>query len=183
LPLPTLICLAVASGLAAALAGRGELRVSPRAALLTQSFTAYALFLGLLLVPVSAYFYLFHGDWFVLYAVDIRRIPSAVALLGFILEAGIGTLGFFVGAALVRSQRERVAAGLAGGFVLVGLVAPWPFRDRLGVVGTYAQFHGGFGLADYGSGPVFYGTVSMGLLLILGLVFLLVRLELAQRAA
>lgn len=183
MPLPTLTCLAFASGLAAALAGRGELRVSPRAALLTQTYSAYALFVVLLLVPISVYFYLFHGDWFLLYLVDVRRVPSALALLGFFGEGALGTAGFLLGASLVRGQRERVAASLAGFVAVAGVAFPLALEGRIGVVGTYAQFHGGFGLTDYGAGALFYGTITMGLLLILGLVFLLVRLELAQRAA
>src|SRR5688572_11199826 len=77
-PLPPLLLWMVASGLAAALAGRNELRTSPRPAPLTRTFFAYASYAVLVVVPVSIYFYAFHGDWFLLYFADVSKIPSAV---------------------------------------------------------------------------------------------------------
>lgn len=181
MPLPLIVCLAFASGAATALAGRAELRVSPRAALLTQAFAAYQLFVVLLLLPATAYFYVFHADWFLLYLVDPRDIPSALALLGLLAIGGIGALGFLAGASLVRSQREAWAGGLAAALALLGLGVSLGLGDRLRRVGTYVQFHRGFGLTDYGDGPLYAGTLSLGLLMVLGLVFLLVRLELSHR--
>lgn len=179
MPLPTLLFLAVVSGLAAALAAKAELRISPRPAVLTRSFVAYALFVGLVLIPASVYFYAFHGDWFLMYAVDVRRVPSALALVGFIGEAALGVGAFAIGAALVRGQREGIGKALivlcTAAAVAVIVVA----RDRLAVVGTYAQYRGGFGLATYGHGPLLQGTVAMGLILAAGLGYLLVRLHLS----
>ena len=80
-------------GLAAALAGRQELRMSPRPIALTRSFGAYLSYVSLVVVPASAYFYAFHGDWFLHYTVDVERIPSAVALVGFVGQAGLGRGG------------------------------------------------------------------------------------------
>lgn len=181
MPMPTLLCLALASGVAAALAGRSELRVSPRPALLTRSAAAYGLFAGLVMVPVSIYFYVFHGDWFLLYLVDVRRIPSAIALIGFILEILVGAGGFAAGAALVRGQRERAAVVL-GSLAGVGAIAVViAGRDRLAVVGSYAQFHGGFGLEPWGSGVLLQGTLAMTLILAIGLTYLLVRLHMGGR--
>jgi hypothetical protein len=183
LPIPTLFLLAFASGTAAAIASRRELRVSPRPALLSRGFGALALFLGLVLVPVSAYFYVFHGDWSLLYLVDVRSIPSAVALVGFVLEGLVGAAGFVAGAALVRAQREVLAgvlagtvAALAGGLVLL-------VRDRLSVVGSLAQYRGGFGLEPFGDGPVAVGGLTMGAILVIGLVYLFVRVTLGGRRA
>ena len=96
MPFTTLLLLGFGVGAAAALAGAAELRVSPRPVLLSDSFGAFVAFMLLLLVPVSVYFYVFHGDWFMLYTVDVRRIPSALALLGFALELAVGLLGFAV---------------------------------------------------------------------------------------
>jgi len=181
MPMPTLLCLAFASGVAAALAGRSELRVSPRPALLTRTAGAYGLFAGLVLVPITIYFYVFHGDWFLLYLIDVRRVPSAVALVGFILEVLIGAGGFAAGAALVRGQRERVATGLAIAACAGALAVVVAGRDRLSVVGSYAQFQGGFGLEPYGSGTLLSGTIVMTLILGLGVAYLLFRLHAGGR--
>ena len=43
-----------------------------------------------MIVPVSVYFYVFHGDWFLLYLFDVSRIPSAIAMVGFFVQAGLG---------------------------------------------------------------------------------------------
>jgi hypothetical protein len=179
--LPTLICLALATGIAAALAGRVELRVSPRPALLTRSFMAYVVFAALVLVPVSVYFYVFHGDWFLLYAVDVRQIPSALALLGFVLEVGVGALGFMLGAAMVRSQRDGIGGGLAAVAVLAGGAAAFVARDRLGVVGSFAQYHNQFGLEPYAEHAVLQGAAVMGAILLVGIGSLVARLHVSGR--
>jgi hypothetical protein len=176
LPLPTLFVLAFATGMAAAVAGRSELRVSPRPALLTRSFAAYLVFIAMLVIPISVYFYVFHGDWFLLYLVDVRRVPSAVALVGFVAEALVGALGFATASALVRSQREVVAGVILVATLLAGAVVLVLALDRLSVVGSFAQYRGGFGLSPYLSGPLFQGTIAMTLLMAIGLAFLLVRL-------
>jgi hypothetical protein len=180
-PLPSLLAFAFASGLAAAMAARVELRVSPRPPLLTRSFAAWTLFAVLVVVPVSVYFYVFHGDWFLLYTLDVGRIPSAVAMLGFLLEIGLGALGFALGASLVRSQREVVAGGLLGLSLLVAVAAPLLAKDRLRLVGSFAQYRGGFGLASYGEGALFAGTLVMTTLTLAAFVFLLARLHYAAR--
>jgi hypothetical protein len=179
LPLPTLLLLAVASGIAAALAAKAELRVSPRPAVLTRSFAAYAFFVAFVLVPVSVYFYAFHGDWFLLYLVDVRRVPSALALLGFIVEASVGVAGFALGATLVRAQRDGVAKAFLGAAVVGALAVVVGARERLAVVGTYAQYRGDFGLTSYTSGALLHGTLAMGLILLAGLGYLVLRLHLS----
>lgn len=163
-------------GLAAALAGAHELRLSPRHALLTSSFFALSAFLLLVLVPISVYFYVFHGDWFLLYLVDVRHVPSALALIGFVMQALLGVSGFSVGASLVRSQRVVWAAGVLAACGVLALVVIPICYDRLRVVGTYAQFRGGFGLAAYG-GALMQGTLAMGFVLLVGGAFLVHRIH------
>lgn len=180
MPLPTLVFIAFGVGVAAALLGGSELRLSPRHAMMTSSFKAFALFLLLVLVPISVYFYVFHGDWFLLYAFDMRRIPSAVALIGFMAEAGVGVIGFLLGAGFARNQRNGVGSVVVGASLLlaVAVVALWP--DRLSVVGTFAQYRGDFGLRTYG-GSLMQAGLVMGALLAYGAAFLLVRIRLASR--
>jgi hypothetical protein len=182
MPLPTLVFLAFGVGTAAALLGGSELRLSPRPTMLTSSFKAYTLFLCLLLLPISVYFYVFHGDWFLLYAVDVHHVPSAVALLGFMAEGGFGVLGFSLGAALARSQRNGLGYAVVAlaGLLSLSVVALWP--ERLAVVGTCAQYHGDFGLHSYG-GALMHAGLAMGLLLAYGATYLLIRIRGAGRRA
>jgi hypothetical protein len=176
LPFTTFLLLAFGMGLGVALAGAHELRLSPRHALLTASFGAFISFLLLLVLPASIYFYVFHGDWFMLYLVDVARVPSALALIGFVLEALIGVLGFSLGANLVRNQRTSWAMGTLAVTLGTALALLFVFRDRLRLVGTYNQFRGGFGLVGYG-GPLLQGALTMGVVLLAGAAFLVFRVR------
>ncbi|GAB5550051.1 MAG: hypothetical protein SangKO_098110 [Sandaracinaceae bacterium] len=182
MPLPALVALAFVSGLSASLAGRQELRMSPRPVALTRSFLAYLSYAVLVIVPASVYFYLFHGDWFLLYAVDVQRIPSAVALVGFMGQGALGVLGFVLGAVLVRNQRELIVGILLGVAVVAAGVLVVLYADRLGQVGSYAQYHGQFGLESYASGPLLTGALGLGGIVLVGLAVLLARLWTAGRA-
>ncbi len=176
MPFTTLLLLAFGMGAASALAGAHELRLTPRHALFSSTFSAFAAFLVLLVLPVSIYFYVFHGDWFLLYLVDVRRIPSALALFGFVFEGAFGVLGFAIGASCVRNQRSNwvtyllVAVGLTA--IAVVFVAP----ERLLFVGNYKQYRGGFGLVKYG-GTLLKGGLLMGGILLLGAAFLVLRIR------
>lgn len=181
MPLPPLLVFALMSGLAASLAGRQELRLSPRPVGLTRSFVAYVSYACLVVVPASVYFYVFHGDWFLLYAIDVNQVPSAVALVGFVAQAGLGALGFALGAVLVRNQREVVVGVLLGLLLVGGSVVVALYVDRLEQVGSFAQFHGQFGLEPYESGPLMTGALAMGAIVLLGFAFLLVRLWMSGR--
>ena len=156
--------------------------MSPRPVALTRSFLAYLSYAVLVVVPASVYFYLFHGDWFLLYAIDVQRIPSAVALVGFMAQAGLGVLGFVLGAVLVRNQRELIVGVLLGVAVVAAAAAVMLYVDRLGQVGSYAQFHGQFGLEGYASGPLLTGSLALGGIVLVGLAVLLGRLWTAGRA-
>jgi len=182
LPLFTQILLTFATGLAAALAARTDLRVSPKPAAFSRAFVAYLLYVGLVLVPVSVYFYLFHGDWFLLYLVDTGQVPSALALVCCLLQLAIGASGFLAGASLVRTQRDPWLGAAVGGTVALAFGILPPARHRLSVVGTYAQYQGDFGLAAYG-GALLQGTLWMTLWMCLGLGYLLYRLGPGTRRA
>lgn len=181
MPLPPLLVFTFVSGLAAALAARQELRASPRPIALTASFFAYLSYAVLVVVPASVYFYVFHGDWFLLYLVDVSRVPSAIALVGFVLQAGLGALGFLLGAMLVRTQREVVAGIVLGVLLVAGAGVVVAYVDRLSQVGTYAQFHGQFGLEPFEGGPILTGAIAMSAIALFGLAFLLLRLWQAGR--
>lgn len=176
-----LILLAFGIGVAAALSAAERLRFSPRPVLLSGSFAVFAMFMGLLFIPVSAYFYIFHGDWFLLYLMDVQKIPSAVALLFFVLEFCLGLLGYLLGAALARGQNVASGAVVVGACVVASIGVLFAFPDRLSLVGSYAQYHGDFGLVRYGASPVLQGAVPMGALLVAGTLFLLVRLRVNRK--
>ncbi len=156
--------------------------MSPRPILLTRGFAAYVSYACLVIVPISVYFYLFHGDWFLGYTIDVNRIPSAVALVGFVAQAGLGAVGFLFGAVLVRNQRETIVGLLAALVLIAGAVAVFLQLDRLAQVGTHAEFHGQFGLDAYEDGPLMSGALAMGGIALCGLVFLLVRLWVSGRS-
>ncbi|MEY4577391.1 MAG: hypothetical protein RL701_2094 [Pseudomonadota bacterium] len=176
MPFTTLLLLAFGMGAASALAGASELRVSPRAVLFSDSFAAFAAFMLLLLVPASAYFYVFHGDWFMLYLLDVRRVPSALALLGFAVEVAVGLLGFGLSALCVRAARTSwsLATIIVCAIAAVGIVFVCP--ERLRVVGSFRQYRGGFGLVSYG-GALMQGALAMGGLLLAGAAFLILRIR------
>jgi len=179
LPFTTLLLLGFGVGAAAALAGAAELRVSPRPALLSDSFGAFVAFMLLLLVPVSVYFYVFHGDWFMLYTVDVRRVPSALALFGFAVELAVGLLGFGLSALCVRSARSNWALAIVALCALAAVSVVFVCPERLRMVGSFRQYRGGFGLARYG-GALMQGALAMGSLLLAGAVFLIARIRRGQ---
>ena len=94
----------------------------------------------LLLLPVSLYFYVFHGDWFMLYTFDVRRVPSALALFGFAVELAVGLLGFRA-APRVRAHVARELGDRRGGRVRCACSHERRVRvpRRLRVVGTFGS--------------------------------------------
>jgi hypothetical protein len=103
-------------------------------------------------------------------------------LVGCLLELAIGAAGFLFGAGLVRSQRDQWAGAVVGVTLSMAIGVLPLARHRLALVGTYAQFHGDFGLHPYG-GPLFHGTLSMSFWILLGLAFLVYRLGLSGKRA
>ena len=166
-------------GAASALAGSHELRVSPRPIVLSDSFAAFVAFVLLLLLPATLYFYVFHGDWFMLYLVDVKRVPAPLTLLGFLCELALGLLGFFFGAACVRNQKNSWVVGALVLCALAALAVIVIVPERLRVVGTLRQFRGGFGLTRYG-GSLLQGALAMGGLLTAGAFYLLYRIRRGQ---
>lgn len=176
MPFTSLLFFGLGLGAASALAGANELRVSPRSVLLTDSFVAFTAFMLLLLLPASAYFYVFHGDWFLLYTVDVRTIPSALALLGFALEFALGLLGFGLSAFCVRAARTTWSHATVAICAVAALGIVFICPERLRVVGSFRQYRGGFGLVNYG-GALLQGALALGSLLLAGATFLMLRIR------
>ena len=98
------------------------------------------------------------------------EFPSALALLGAVAQGAVGMVAFQLGAVLVRSQRESVAATLAALFFVIAALPAGLFLDRLKWVGTFAQFDRNFGLQPYAESAVLQGSLAMGSLVTLALV-------------
>jgi hypothetical protein len=168
LPIPTQLLFTFASGVLMALVARAELRGSPSAASATPAFLAYLTYVGLVLLPGSLYLYLHYGDWYLLYAVDTDRVPSALVLLGALLQCALGAGGFLLGATCIRKQREPWAGAVAGVALCLALVALALARERLAVVGTQLQFRGDFGLLPFG-GAIMLVVACITLFALVGL--------------
>ena len=159
-PLDVLISV-VLSG-AVALACRGQLRVSSRSWYATRYFTALSTFLLLLVLPSAAYRYFFHPDWAAMYLIEASdlTVPFSVACLVAMSGAGVGT--FALGSHCARSHREwlilTVLALAVGGIFVVAALS----GTRLGQVGTYAQWHGSFGLRPLFTTDLWPALLVMG---------------------
>ena len=122
MPLLFLLFVAIATGALSAYAGRDEIRHSGEAMWRTEAFLAYALFVGLVLIPTVVYFYVFHGDWFLFYWVDTRRAPWIWGLVAVLLSLGASFLGFRLGAALCRASRDAAVRRIAVVAVLMAVL-------------------------------------------------------------
>ena len=173
MPLLALVALNFALGVGAALASARELRASPRAAHETLSFRAVLLHDFLIAVPIATYLVARVTDWTLSYTVDSARVPSLVLAAFVAADALAAVAGFAIGARLLRDHRPQalpLLAGLAGAVVLVGLVVA---RHRLGVIGTFAQYRGGFGLRGLGNGGLVGPLVAMAVVWSAGAAHLL----------
>jgi hypothetical protein len=137
----------------------------------SRAFAVVAAFAGLVWVPVTGYFVAFHGDWSYLYVVPWQRVPSAVDL-GLVLVAGAAVVGGFW--AVVRPVRRRRSGPVVAMVVAPGAVAvvvATVAAHRLGVSGTFAQYHGDFGTEPIASSVLGKGVVLMGVLLAIGIAW------------
>jgi hypothetical protein len=100
-------------------------------------------FEGIILAPVSLYFYAVYPDWAWMFFVDPHRLPwgvSALVLLAYV-AALVG--GYLAGWALARAHRDRLLYGALAVSSLVLLVFLTAARARLWSSGTFAQYHAG----------------------------------------
>ncbi|MFW2387567.1 MAG: hypothetical protein ACN4G0_04480 [Polyangiales bacterium] len=177
LPLLFLLLIAIAAGALAAHAGRDEVRHSSDPIWRMESFLGLAIFVTLVLLPTLIYFYVFHGDWFLLYAVNTVHAPWAFGLLSGALLLGAAALGFRLGAAFCRASRDAAARRISWAALFVAL-SVWPLAwARLSVVGSYRQFTRDYGLVAFFSSPAFYAGVVMLLTIGLALGWVLYRID------
>ncbi len=177
MPLLFLLFISFATGALAAHAGREEVRHSADPMWRMETFLGYALFVVLLLIPTALYFYVFHGDWFLFYGVDTGRAPWVWGILVLVTVAGVAALGFRLGAALCRIDREVAVRRIAGG-ALVFALGVWPVVwRRLSLVGSYREFTRDYGLTGYFSSAAFYAGLIMLILLGASFVWVVYRID------
>ena len=161
MPLLFLLFVAIATGGLSAYAGRDEIRHSGEAMWRTEAFLAYALFVGLVLLPTVIYFYVFHGDWFLFYWIDTGRTPWVWGFVAVLLVLGGAFGGFRIAVALCRASRDVAARRITIVAALMG-IAVWPLAwQRLSVVGSHRQFTRDYGLLGFFSSPAFYSGLAM----------------------
>jgi uncharacterized membrane protein YciS (DUF1049 family) len=104
-----------------------------------------------------------------------------VALLGFVAQTGVGVAGFSMGSMFARTQRTTLGFAVALASAIAAIAVVILCRDRLAVVGTFAQYRGDFGLSSYG-GSLMQASLIMTSALIYGAVYLLVRIRIASKS-
>ena len=133
-------------------------------------FLAFMIYVAMVIVPASIYFYAFHGDWFLSYFSGAG--PSAWGgLFMVLLLLGTGAGGYAFGRHYCRRDRLRVCAQAIAGCAFSAFVGCLVFFSRVMNVGTYRQYHGEFGLTPLFQSATFAACVLMGGVLIGGLVY------------
>lgn len=163
--------LALALGAALAWVAAPELARDEGPVVASRPFAIVAAFVVLVWLPVVGYFVAFHGDWSYLYVLPWRSVPSAIDL-GLVILAGAALVGgFWLAVKPVRKRRFGFLVTLVvapGALAIAGLTLA---SSRLGVSGTYAQFHGDFGTEPIGASPLGKAVLLMGVVLVLGVAW------------
>ncbi len=141
IPLPLACLFHVGLGLGFALAARGRIRADGADA--SPAFAVALAHVGLVVAPLCLYFYLVQPDWTWLYWLDPARVPTLAVVPLVAGHGGLVLAGWYLGARLIRLDRQRLAvwllAGLGAALVLVvALTLP-----RLVTAASYAGYHRG----------------------------------------
>jgi hypothetical protein len=134
-------------------------------------FAVVAAFAALVWMPVVGYFVVFHGDWSYLYVVAWQRVPSAVDLGLVLVAAGAVVAGFWLAVRPLRTRRRGIVVALVVVPLAIAVAAIVMATQRLGVSGTYAQFHGDFGTEPIGASVLGRGVLVMDAVLALGIAW------------
>jgi hypothetical protein len=146
------VFLQLATGLAFALAGRDRIRADGPFA--PPAFLLVLIHVGLVTAPVTLYFYAIHADWSWLYAVDPAEVPGLAIVPLVVGHALVIVGGWYLGAWLVRTDRQRILWYALGGSVAVFLIAFALAWGRLSTATSYAGYlagaHGGLMSVELG---------------------------------
>ena len=149
----------------------------------TRSLAVVVLFSFLIYGPMAGYFLAYATDWSLAYLFDGRHLPSAMMLVGMLLDIAVVPVGFAVGASQVR-QRKLMAllpmgvVPLALAAVVVGVLA-----RRLALYGTYAQVQRGGSADPLPGSPVGYAVLWFLLCLLAGIAWTTRELRLLSLAS
>lgn len=162
-------------GLAFAMCARDRVKADgPFAA---PAFPLVGIFIGVVLMPIALYLYLAHPAWSWMYLVDPKGVPGLAIVPLLAAHAGAVVAGWYLGARLIRTGRDRVALYAIAGGAVVLLVASAIGWARIGAYGSYREFHGGQALDLW---DVKLGYVLIGLVLGIGAAAGYVGLELVR---
>jgi hypothetical protein len=160
-----------ALGAALAWIGAPELGRLEGPVVASRPFAVVAAFAGFVWFPVVGYFVAFHGDWSYLYEVPAQRVPSAVDLFLVLFAAAAVMGGFWLAVAPLRKRRIKPVAAMVVVPAALAVVGVSLAAHRLGMSGTYAQFHGDFGTEPIGASALGKGVVLMTMVLVLAVAW------------
>jgi hypothetical protein len=127
--------------------------------------------------PITLYLHLAHPAWSWMYMVDPAEIPALAIVPVLVGHGGMVVAGWYLGAYLLRTDKDRPArAALAGG-ALVALVATLIAWPRIGAYGKYGDYHAG---VAHDLWDVKLGYVLIGLVVGIGAAAGYVALELVR---
>jgi hypothetical protein len=148
-------------GVAFAWAAADEIASDPTSVLGSRALVVAVLFGVLVFAPASGYFVAFDGDWAFAYLVNTQRMPSAVVLALVLVDASAVPAGFLFAAPHARRRRIGTVLTLAAVPGLLTLLCMLIFSRRLGVAGTWSQFHGDFGTRSVAGTPLGWALLWM----------------------
>lgn len=153
MPIPQLYVVNAILGLGCGWVAREEIRLASRSSVASSAFGVLLLGQVLLMIPVGLYLYLFYPDWSWLYLLRASAVPSAVVVFVMVGYPVSAAAGYFGAVALCRASRETLVVGLMGALGLIALLTLGLAWRRVGLVGTFDQYHRLFGLTPlHGSG-------------------------------
>jgi hypothetical protein len=171
MPIPFAPLVGLALGAALAWIAAPELSRDDGPIPLSRPFAVVAAFSSFVWLPVVGYFVAFHGDWAYLYVIPSQRVPSAIDLGLVLLAAAAVVGGFWLAVPIVRKRRFGPVISLIVVPAGVSIAALVIAARRLGVSGTYAQFHGDFGTEPIAASTLGRGVLFMGVVVVLALAW------------
>ncbi|MBX3219673.1 MAG: hypothetical protein KF795_04070 [Labilithrix sp.] len=168
MPLPLALLIGLLVGMSLAWLARVELARSEVPLVLARPFLVAAGLGAVVHLPVVAYFVAMHGDWAYLYLVRFSRIPSAVDLALVLVTAAQVPLGFALATPWAIAKRGSALLKLGAVLGALLLIACVVASRRLAVSASYAQYHGGFGVAPLANTPLGRGVLLSWVALLAG---------------
>lgn len=113
------------------------------------AFALVAIFVGVVLAPITLYLYLAHPAWSWMYLVDPTNVPGLVVVTLLIAHGGSALGGWYLGVRLIRAgkKKEQIAGYSLLGSLVVLLILVSLSWGRIGRYGSYDEFHDGRALS------------------------------------